>query len=357
MNYAVVMAGGSGTRFWPVSRAHLPKQLLPIFGDDVLLIQTMKRLEPLLPLERVLIVTGVAIAEKISQAMPGLSPANLIAEPLRRNTAPCAAIAAKLLVDRDPDAVLALLPADHTISRPEVFHEILTAAYRLAAREEVLITLGIAPDFPETGYGYIEMDDRLGRENGHPYHRVAAFHEKPHIEKAQAFLAAGSFLWNAGIFVFHAATFLAAVKKHLPDLWARVAELSGTETPAETERRLDGIYPRIEGVSIDVGIMEKVDNLVVFPADIGWSDVGSWTAIRELHPADENHNVAHGDAVVIDGANNTIFACDGVVVTLGVDDLIVVHTPDATLVARRDDAQAVKKVFAELERRGLTKYL
>ncbi|NLH49091.1 MAG: NTP transferase domain-containing protein [Myxococcales bacterium] len=357
MNYAVVMAGGSGTRFWPVSRAHLPKQLLPIFGDDVLLVQTMKRLEPLLPPERVLIVTGVAIADKISRALPGLPAANLIAEPLRRNTAPCAAVAAKLLADRDPDAVLALLPADHTIRRPEVFREVLAAACQLAAREEVLITLGIAPDFPETGYGYIEMADRLGRENGQPYHRVAAFHEKPRAERAQAFLAAGSFLWNSGIFFFRAATFLAAVQEHLPDLWARIADLSGTEPPAEIERRLEEIYPRIEGVSIDVGVMEKVDNLVVFPADIGWSDVGSWTAIRELHPADENHNVAHGDAVILDGANNTVFACDGVVVALGVDDLIVVHTPDATLVARRDDAQAVKKVFDELERRGLTKYL
>ncbi len=358
MNYAVIMAGGTGTRFWPVSRTHLPKQLLAIGADSTLLEQTVDRMTALAPIERVLVVTGDAIVEQTAATLPELPRENLISEPLRRNTAPCAAVAAKVLVDRDPDAVMALLPADHVILKEDAFRRILGAAMGVAAREDVLITLGITPTHPETGYGYIEMEKRLGDADGCPYHDVAAFHEKPDQATAERYLQDGRFLWNAGIFVFGAATFLEALRKTLPDLYDAVQAIDGAAPPAELKRVIDAAYPGLTKISIDVGVMEKADNLLVFPADIGWSDVGSWTALRELHPADEAGNVAQGRYIAMTGSReNTIYAKDGVVVTIGVDNLIVVHTPDATLVARRDDAQAVKKIFDELEKRGWREFV
>jgi mannose-1-phosphate guanylyltransferase len=357
MNYSVVMAGGAGTRFWPVSRLSLPKQLLPIGGDESLLARAIGRVASLTPAARVMIVTGEAIAGRIAADFPDLPRANIVAEPLRRNTAPCAAAAAKLLLDRDPEAVLALLPADHLIAKEENFRATLGAAFAVAARSDEMITLGVTPHYPETGYGYIEMSDKLGAETGCAFHRVAAFHEKPDAEKAQQFLASGRFLWNAGIFVFRAAVFLRAVRATLPDLADAIEELDGRAAPEAIDAALAKIYPNLRGVSIDVGVMEKVRNLLVFPADIGWSDVGSWTALRDLHPADAHGNVGQGDFLAVGGANNTFFAQGGVAVALGVDELIIVHTPDATLVARRDDAQAVKRVYEEFEKRGWKKYL
>jgi mannose-1-phosphate guanylyltransferase len=358
MNYAVVMAGGTGTRFWPVSRLHLPKQLLPFGGETTLLEQTVERVAPLAPAERVLVVTGDAIVEKTAATLPQLPAGNVISEPLRRNTAPCAAVAAKVLMDRDPDAVLVLLPADHVILDAGRFRAILGGAMAVAASEDVLITLGVKPHRPETGYGYIEMGEQIGAQGDCPYHRVAAFHEKPDAKAAEQYLATGRFLWNAGIFVFSARAFLAALAKTLPDLFAAIQPLDGTAPPEQLKRTIDAIYPDIHGVSIDVGVMEKVDNLLVFPADIGWSDVGSWTALRELQPPDAAGNVIQGRFISMDESRgNTVYAHDGVVVAVGVENLIIVHTPDATLVARRDDAQAVKKVFDELERRGWKQYM
>jgi mannose-1-phosphate guanylyltransferase len=357
MNYAVIMAGGVGTRFWPVSRLSLPKQLLAIGGGDSLLARTIRRIGPLTPLPRTLIVTCDAIAEKIAAAFPELPSENLLAEPLRRNTAPCAAVAAKLLVDRDPDAAMALLPADHVILKEAAFQAILGAAFALAARADEMIALGITPRYAETGYGYIEMGERLDDGAAQPYCRIAAFHEKPEPATAERYLASGRFLWNAGIYVFRAAVFLQALKTALPELHRAVMSLDGHASPAEVRERLEAIYPATRSVSIDTGVMEKVENLIVFPADIGWSDVGSWTALREFRPLDARGNAAQGDFIALDAADNTVFAQSGLVAAVGVEGLIIVHTPDATLVARRDDAQAVKKIFDELEKRGWMKYL
>lgn len=357
MNYAVIMAGGTGTRFWPISRLHRPKQLLALGGDDSLLEQTLARIAPLTPVERVLVVTGDAIVEPTARLLPQLPAANLVSEPRRRNTAPCAAVAAKILRDRDADATIVLLPADHVIADEQEFRGILAAALELAREQDVLITLGITPTHAETGYGYIETDQLRGERGGHAYHDVAAFHEKPNCETAEQFLAGGRHLWNAGIFVFSADALLRAVEKTLPDLAAAIDAIDGNASPDALKAAIDRIYPHLDAVSIDIGVMEKVDNLVVFPADIGWSDVGSWTALRDLRPADADGNVAQGEYVAMEGSRgNTVYAQDGVVVTVGVEDLIVVHTPDATLVARRDDAQAVKHVFDELEKRGWRNY-
>ncbi|MDP8224837.1 MAG: sugar phosphate nucleotidyltransferase [Candidatus Lernaella stagnicola] len=357
MNYAVIMAGGTGTRFWPVSRMKTPKQLLVIGGDETLLEQTVHRIQPLVPAERIMVVTGDAIAEESAAILPPAAAANLVSEPCRRNTAPCAAVAAKILVDRDPDAVVALLPADHAILKAEEFLRILSAAMTVAAREDVLITLGITARRPDTGFGYIEIGGHAGREDECDYHYVTKFHEKPEPHRAKKFAESGRYFWNAGIFVFRADTLLRAVAKTLPDLYEQIGPIDGRAPADRLKAQINAVYPALTPVSIDVGVMEKVDNLLVFPADIGWSDVGSWTALRELFEPDTAGNVTEGRHVAMgESRNNTVYAKDGVVVTIGVDDLIIVHTPDATLVARRDQAQEVKHVFDELEKHGWDKY-
>lgn len=357
MNHAVIMAGGSGTRFWPVSRLNRPKQLLAFGGKDTLLERTVKRVAPLFAREQMLIVTGDVVAPAITALYPDWSAANLLSEPLRRNTGPCAALAAKVIYDRDPEGVVALMPADHLILKEERFRAILAGALEVAARDEVLVTLGIIPTYPETGYGYIQMAEKIGERNTCPYHRVERFHEKPDAENAAYYLESGRFLWNSGIFIYRAGAFLRAVEQHLPDLFAALADVDGRGKPADIKMTIDRIYPGLTNVSIDVGIAEKLDNRLVFPADIGWHDVGSWTALRDLSLSDGRGNVAQGRHVSINSSGNTVYAQQGMVVTIGVENLIIVHTPDATLVSRRDDAQDVKRVFSELEKRGWNEFL
>jgi len=357
MNYAVIMAGGSGTRFWPVSRLRRPKQLLAFGGKDSLLEKTIKRVAPMMPSDRVMIVTGDAVLPAFVELFPDWPEGNLLSEPLRKNTGPCAALAAKVLYDRDPEAVVALMPADHLILKEEQFRAILGAALEVAARDEVLITLGIKPSYPETGYGYIQMAEKAGERNGCLYHRVEHFHEKPDAENAAYYLESGRFLWNSGIFIYRAGTLLRAVEQLLPDLFAALADLDGRGKPSDIKMAIDRIYPTLANVSIDVGIAEKLDHRLVFPADIGWHDVGSWTAVRDFSLSDARGNVSQGKHISINSGGNTVYAQQGMVVTIGVENLIVVHTPDATLVSRRDDAQDVKCVFSELEKRGWTEFL
>ena len=356
MRYAVIMAGGTGTRFWPESRKALPKQLLRLGSPHSLLERTIHRIAPLVPLERTVVVAGDVLADIISAHLPGLPPDNLLLEPLRRNTGPCVALATKVLLDRDPDAVLAVLAADHLVQKEELFRRIIDDAMNMAVEREALITLGITPTYPETGYGYIEIGEEIALPDGAPCHRVAAFREKPNADTAIGYVAGGRFLWNSGMFVFRAQTMWRALERYEPELARRMAQVDGRAAPEEIKKQIDAIYPHLQAVSIDVSVMEKANNIVVFPADIGWSDVGSWTTLRGLIPADECGNVAHGDHLVLHGNENIIFARDGIVVAIGVENLIIVHTPDATLVARRDDAQAIKRIFDELEKRGFDRY-
>jgi len=357
LNYAVIMAGGTGTRFWPASRLDQPKQLLCLTDDHTLLEATIERLAALIPLERVMIVTGDKIAEEIARVIPALPADNLISEPLRRNTGPCLILSAKILIDRDPDAILVALPADQVIKKVDLFQRILREAMALAAQEEVLITLGIQPTYPETGYGYIEIGKSAGRRNRLPYHQVAAFHEKPNAQTAEEFFQSGGFLWNAGIFVFRASVLLETARRLMPETVQALERVDGRFDRQSIKRAIDQSYPGLAAVSIDKGVMEHTDNLLVFPADIGWSDVGSWTSLSDLFQPDEHGNVARGDNLLLDSKNNIVYAREGIVVSLGVDQLIIVHTPEATLVARRDDAQAIKKIYDELERHGMKKYL
>ena len=355
--FACIMAGGTGSRFWPESTVQRPKQLLRIGTDKPLLELTMDRIASLIPKTRQLIVTGDAIVDAVTEAACDLPEGNVLSEPLRRNTAPCILLAAKKIQSLDPDGVMCVLPSDHLIGRLDEFLSILQCAGDLAARQDVLITLGIQADYPETGYGYIEFGAPAGKSGDRSYHRVRAFHEKPDLEKAETFLASGRFYWNSGMFVWSVRSIIKAIETYLPALSEAFETLNNLDDPQALKEQIDRIYPRIEGISIDYGIMEKAENIFGFAADIGWNDVGSWSSLEALLSPDQNGNVSQGSFVPLESERCIVSSHSGVTVAIGVKDLIIVHTPRATLVCDKSRAQQIKQIFSLLEQNGLKEYL
>ncbi|MDP2688719.1 MAG: mannose-1-phosphate guanylyltransferase/mannose-6-phosphate isomerase [Deltaproteobacteria bacterium] len=346
--YAAILAGGIGSRFWPLSRETTPKQLLKVVGDESLLKSTIGRLEPLVPSERVLIVTNARQAEIIrlhlSYEGRPFSPGYII-EPMGRNTAPAIALAAFELARKDPDAIMAVLPADHVINDGKHFRDSLKAA-AVAAGEGRLVTFGITPDAPETGYGYIKAVPKvLKRIGGYAVRKVDRFVEKPDIRRAKRYLKEGGYFWNSGIFVWKASRVLEEIEKHLPDVYKR---LNGVEDP----RALVEAYKGMQDISIDHGILEKSDDVVVIPANFPWSDMGSWSSFGEILKKDADGNIVKGRVVNIGSENSVIIGCDRVVATIGLKDFILVDTPDATLVCPKERAQEVKDVVGALKKKG-----
>ncbi len=346
--YAVIMAGGSGTRFWPASRAARPKQLLPLAGGDTSLIaQTVARIAPLVPPERVLIVTSELLAEATSAALPGVPRENILAEPMGRNTAPCVGWAAAHVRRRDPDATLMVLPADHHIGAPEAFLGVLRTALD-ASQAGALVTVGIVPTRPETGYGYIER----GEPAGEGVREVARFVEKPTLERAEHFLESGKFLWNSGMFFFRADAVLAEFERQLPDLHSA---LEGYDAAAREGREAEVVkatYGSLESVSFDHGIMEKAARILVVPGSFGWSDLGSWTTAYELAEKDAEGNASQADTILVDAQGCYASApAHKVVAMVGVRDLVVVDTDDALLIIPRERAQDVRAIVDALKSR------
>jgi len=342
--HAVVMAGGSGTRFWPASRGARPKQFLPIGGGLPLIAATHARLRGLVPDENVLVVTAESQSALVREALPMLPPENVLAEPCARNTAPCVALAALEVERRERSGVQIVLPADHVIEPAESFRASLAAAARYAAGEESLVTFGIRPDRPATGYGYIEAGDQVARADGIPVLAVERFVEKPELARAEEFLASGRFLWNAGIFVWSTSAILAALEEHVPET---LAALRAVRSPADLAR----VYPTLAAEPIDVAVLERARNVRTMPIDYRWSDVGSWAALGELGEADEQGNRLSGAArlVALDARDCIAYAEEGHVVALvGVEDLVVVHAKNATLVVPRARAEEVKRIVERL---------
>lgn len=357
--YIVILAGGSGTRFWPLSRKKTPKQLMSVFGGKSMLQRTMERVLPLKP-KRVLIVTNAMQAEETTRQLEYVKgvPVDIIAEPVARNTAPAIGLAASIIAYHDPDGVMAVLPADHYISDEDGFCRVITQG-RNAAINGYLVTLGITPTRPETGYGYIEADNAFRQHGPFP---VKRFVEKPNREKALEFLTAGNFFWNSGMFIWKACTILDGISRYMPPLAISLSKLVFSESVWELrdlKPQIEAIYGEIGGESIDFGVMEKADNVQVIPADFGWSDVGSWSAIPEVADADDLGHVAINakEVISVDAGDCLVYGDNRLVALVGVKDLIVVNTPDALLVCPKERAQDVKKVVEELERRGLTEYL
>ena len=343
--FAVVMAGGSGTRFWPLSRRLRPKQLLALAEKDrTLLASTIERVSPLVPPERVLIVTGQHLAEATRNAAPSLPHANVLAEPIAKNTAPCVAWAAYHALGRDPDAILAVLAADHFVVDRAAYLQVIGRAVEAAA-DGSLVTVGIKPTRPETGYGYLEVGGEVGPGFSHT---VLRFVEKPDVDTAIEFLRSGRFLWNSGQFFFRADAIVRAFEAHMPELAAAMSAVRTASSPDHEARIVEDAYASARSVSIDHGVMEKADKVRVIPGDFGWSDVGSWTTSWELASRDASDNAGH--AVLVEAKGNFVHAPEGkVVALLGVEDLVVVDTPDALLVMPRSRAQDVRAVVDALK--------
>jgi mannose-1-phosphate guanylyltransferase len=343
--HAVILAGGHGTRFWPASRRSLPKQFLPIAGRRSLIAQTAQRLKGLVDLEHTLVVTSTEHAALVQKHLPKLPHENILAEPVGRNTAASVAWAALEIEKRDPEGAHVVLPSDHVIEPAREFRRVLAAAAREALESQALVTLGIRPTSPATGYGYIESGERLHEIAGVPVNRVQRFVEKPDRARAEAFLRSGRFLWNAGIFVWSTSAILNALREHTPDLLSALAGIR-----AESERA--AVQAALPSVAVDVAILEKVANVRVVPIEFTWSDVGSWAALPEVHPLDAQANcVAGGTRLLAQDARACIvYGKQGEVTALiGVQDLVVVRSGKALLVCPRDRAQDVKLIVARLE--------
>jgi mannose-1-phosphate guanylyltransferase len=344
------MAGGTGTRFWPRSRRRLPKQLLRITGPRTLLQETVARLRGLVPPAQILVVTHRDHAAEVRRQLPQLPAANVLVEPIGRNTAPCLALAALTIAARAPNATFVSLPADHAIADPGRFRATLRTAFGWAAREHAPVTVGIVPTGPETGYGYIRLGAPLGRDA----RRVRAFVEKPPLAQARRFVASREYLWNSGMFVWRGDVVQALLEEHLPTLMAALRPAM-RHTGRRRAAAIARAYRRLTPVSIDYGIMEKTARVVVVRGDFGWSDVGSWAALADLEP--DRRGGARAPVVAVDAARYVVFNSERLVALVGVDDVIVVDAPDALLICRRDRAQDVRRVVEELQRRRLNAYL
>lgn len=350
--FCVVMAGGRGTRFWPLSRARRPKHLLPLGRASSLLRETCERVAPLVGWDRLLVVTNAAQTEATAAALPELPPERIVAEPVGRNTAACAALGVLLAERLSGPGPVALLPADHAIPDGEVFRAQLAAAFAHAATTGQAVTFGVPPTRPETGYGYLEVAAPAGGDGDPGLPRAGRrFVEKPDAVTAARYLAAGNFLWNSGIFVWESRAFAAALDRCLPGLRERLAPAVAAHGSAAFARALAAAYGDLPAVSLDVAVMEKLSGFAVLRAAFRWSDLGSWDAWGELAPELPGGN--RGDAQLFTlGANgNVVFAPGKAVALIGVDDLIVVDAGDALLVCRARDAQRLRELTAELERR------
>jgi mannose-1-phosphate guanylyltransferase len=359
MLHAIVMAGGSGTRFWPKSRRNRPKQLLRLYGAATMLEQTIERIAPLVPPERTLVVTGADQADAVRALLPELPARNVVSEPCPRDTAACVGLAARIVARSDPEGAMIVMPADHVIEPGSLFRKTVRAAVSVIdADPSAFVTFGIKPTRPETGYGYIERGESLDAVDGIALNRVAQFREKPDRITAERFLAEARFAWNSGIFLWRARAILEALAEHRPNLaeaLERVGQSLGTPAEAEAIARE---YPLMERVPIDKAVMEKARNVRVLEVLYDWNDVGDWRALTALVPSDANGNTVQGAVLPFETRGSIIVADDGgLIATLGVDDLVIIQSGGATLVARKPQLDRLKALVESLDASGYGTYL
>jgi mannose-1-phosphate guanylyltransferase len=347
MNWAVVMAGGYGERFWPRSRRKQPKQLLPIVGDKTMIQQTVERVRPLVSDARIVVVTNQEQAPLVRKQLPRVK--HIIAEPMGRNTAPAIGVATAVIGKLDPDAVMAVLPADSYIPDMESYRRVVGEALKLAAEQDVLITIGIKPASPHTGYGYVQLGEELSNKSATKFWKAQHFVEKPDRKAAEEYVASGDYRWNAGMFVWSYRAVADAFRQFQPVLWDACVRIQKTAGTKAFVRALAREYPKMEKIAVDYAIMEKAKNVVVANGDFDWDDVGDWQAIGRHYKKDAGGNVARGEFMELDSTNCIVLTDKKhLVATVGVKDLVIVHTDDATLICHRDQSQKVRDVVKRL---------
>jgi len=355
-NYCVIMSGGVGSRFWPFSKEQKPKQFLDFFGTGRSLLQsTFDRFKPIFPVENIFIVTNDAYAEITRQQLPELSDSQILKEPMRRNTAPCVAFACYRIRAIDPNANIVVAPSDHLILKEDQFIADIKKGLEFVAKNPVLLTLGIKPSRPETGYGYIQVSE----EHIDGIHKVKTFTEKPDRELAQKFYESGEFVWNSGIFLWNVNTILEAFKNYLPDVFNKFNEGKDLfNTPKEKEF-IDACFPVCPNISIDYGIMEKAENVYVITSDFGWSDLGTWGSLHEMAEKDENNNASlNCKALYFESYGNIVAMSDGkVVVVQGLEDYIVAESDNALLICKKSEEQRIKHFVTEVKFRFGEEYV
>lgn len=353
MLYAVIMAGGSGTRLWPLSRKSTPKQALRLIGERTMFQHAVDRLAPVFTPDRIFVVTNAEIAEVLRPQTPDVPAENFILEPSGRDSAPAAGLAAVHLLKHDPDAVMVILTADHYIVDTAQFRSALVAAEQVAG-DGTIVTLGIEPTYPATGFGYIRLGEAQVITDGFRVYRSGGFKEKPDQRTALHFLEDGRYVWNSGMFIWRADRLLSEFRSQLPDVYAALTGIGeALETP-DAARALAEIWPTIRKISIDFGIMEHAEAVSVIPVDIGWSDIGSWGALLDVLPGDEHGNVADGEMLALDTAGCYVRSDARLIATIGLRDMVIVDTPDVLLVCPRARAEEVKTLVNRLAAEGKT---
>ena len=350
------MAGGKGERFWPRSRERLPKQFLALVDPGKTMIQaTVDRIRPLVEIQNIYIATNQAYRELVCEQLPDLPEENILLEPCARNTAPCIGWGAVEIRRKYGDAMMLVLPSDHLIRQPGLFHRAMKKAMRVAERGEALVTLGVAPDAPNTEYGYIQYDADEGDENN-GFH-VKRFVEKPDVNIAKSYLASGEYLWNSGMFIWKASAILKAMEKELPEHYALLKKIETVSGTSLYEQTLRDVFETMKPISIDYGIMEKVDNAYVIPVSFGWDDVGSWLAVGRLSSSDESGNVIRGHVVRVDSERCIVQGENRIIALVGMEDAIVVDTKDALLVCAKESVGKIKKAMELLRAENRTEVL
>ena len=356
-NYCLIMAGGSGTRFWPRSRVEKPKQYLSLFGDQSLIQESVQRFTKFIPEDSIYVVSAKSQQVVLESQTTNLPKENLIYEPVGKNTLPAIGLAALFIAEKDPDGILIVSPSDHLIQNDELFRQTIESAVKIAEEKDGIVTIGITPKHPATGYGYVQTAEEVQVGQAIKSYAVNQFVEKPNLEVATAYLKSGGFFWNSGIFIFKVSVFLDSVQNHAPELYAdlmRIKEHIGTDS---YEEALDRIYNEVKSISIDYGILEKASNVFLVQGDFVWNDLGSWEEVYKYDQKDENQNATSGEVVFLDSKNSYVYAPNSLVAIVGLDDVIVVQEGDTILVCKRDRAEDIKAVVGEITKRKLDQYL
>ncbi len=355
---AVIMAGGKGERFWPRSRKSLPKQFLSLTDDGKTMIQlTVERLKSLVSIEDVYIVTNKDYKDLVLAQIQDIPEENILLEPIAKNTAPCIGLAAMHIKKKYEDAVMLVLPSDHLIKYNEIYIDTLKAAIEVAEEDSNLITIGITPSYPETGYGYINFGRDEGDIKRNNIYRVKRFVEKPNLETAKEYLASGRYLWNSGMFVWKSSTILNNFRELLPETYEGLDKIYETIGTVDEEEILEREFSRFQSESIDYGIMERAGNIYTIPGSFGWDDVGSWLALERINKTNDDGNVIKGNVITINSKKSIIQGEDKLIATIGIEDLIVIDTKDALLITKKDNTQEVKKVIENLKICNRNEYL